>query len=49
VFAYDDDNLVEETNATGAVVARYEQTQTSMSNQMGFMTIEESDTHPSLV
>ncbi len=27
VFAYDGDNLVEETNATGAVVARYEQTQ----------------------
>ena len=49
VYAYDGDNLVEETNATGAVVPRYEQTQTSMSNQMGFMTIEESDTHPSLV
>jgi RHS repeat-associated protein len=27
VFAYDGDNLVEETNATGAVVARYSQTQ----------------------
>jgi RHS repeat-associated protein len=27
VFAYDGDNLVEETNAAGAVVARYEQTQ----------------------
>jgi len=27
VFAYDGDNLVEETNATGSVVARYEQTQ----------------------
>jgi RHS repeat-associated protein len=25
VFAYDGDNLIEETNATGAVVARYEQ------------------------
>src|SRR5437899_8257916 len=27
VFAYDGDNLVEETNASGAVVARYEGTQ----------------------
>ena len=27
VYAYDDDNLVEETNAAGAVVARYSQTQ----------------------
>jgi RHS repeat-associated protein len=27
VFAYDGDNLIEETNAAGAVVARYEQTQ----------------------
>jgi hypothetical protein len=27
VYAYDGDNLVEETNATGAVVARYEDTQ----------------------
>jgi RHS repeat-associated protein len=27
VYAYDGDNLVEETNATGAVVARYSQTQ----------------------
>ncbi len=27
VYAYDGDNLVEEANATGAVVARYEQTQ----------------------
>ena len=27
VYAYDGDNLVEETNATGGVVARYEQTQ----------------------
>jgi YD repeat-containing protein len=27
VFAYDDDNLVEETNSSGTVVARYEQTQ----------------------
>jgi hypothetical protein len=27
VFAYDGDNLVEETNSTGAVVARYSQTQ----------------------
>jgi RHS repeat-associated protein len=27
VYAYDGDNLVEETNATGTVVARYEQTQ----------------------
>jgi RHS repeat-associated protein len=27
VFAYDGDNLVEETNAAGAVVARYEDTQ----------------------
>ena len=27
VFAYDGDNLAEETNSTGAVVARYEQTQ----------------------
>jgi RHS repeat-associated protein len=27
VFAYDGDNMVEETNATGAVVSRYEQTQ----------------------
>jgi hypothetical protein len=27
VYAYDGDNLVEETNAAGAVVARYEQTQ----------------------
>ena len=27
VFAYDGDNLVEETNAAGAVVARYSQTQ----------------------
>src|SRR5438128_1145971 len=26
VFAYDGDNLVEETNSAGAVVARYEQT-----------------------
>ena len=25
IYAYDGDNLVEETNATGAVVARYEQ------------------------
>ena len=28
VFAYDGDNLIEETNAAGAVVARYSQTQT---------------------
>jgi hypothetical protein len=27
VFAYDGDNLVEETDAAGAVVARYSQTQ----------------------
>ena len=27
VYAYDGDNLIEETNATGGVVARYEQTQ----------------------
>src|SRR5271156_5963261 len=27
VYAYDGDNLIEETNSTGAVVARYEQTQ----------------------
>jgi hypothetical protein len=27
VFAYDGDNLVQETNAAGAVVARYERTQ----------------------
>ncbi len=27
IYAYDGDNLVEETNATGAVVARYSQTQ----------------------
>jgi YD repeat-containing protein len=27
VYAYDGDNLVEETNATGSVVARYSQTQ----------------------
>jgi hypothetical protein len=27
VFAYDGDNLVEETNSSGAVVARYEDTQ----------------------
>lgn len=27
VYAYDGDNLVEETNATGAMVARYSQTQ----------------------
>src|SRR5882762_6445685 len=27
IFAYDGDNLVEETNASGAAVARYEQTQ----------------------
>lgn len=25
VFAYDDDNLIEETNSSGAVVARYSQ------------------------
>jgi hypothetical protein len=27
VFAYDGDNLIEETNSSGTVVARYEQTQ----------------------
>jgi hypothetical protein len=27
IFAYDGDNLIEETNSTGAVVARYEDTQ----------------------
>jgi hypothetical protein len=27
VYAYDGDNLIEETNASGGVVARYEQTQ----------------------
>src|SRR5580693_7360626 len=27
IFAYDGDNLVEETNAVGAIVARYEDTQ----------------------
>jgi len=27
VFAYDGDNLIEETNSSGAVVARYSQTQ----------------------
>jgi hypothetical protein len=27
VYAYDGDNLMEETSSTGAVVARYEQTQ----------------------
>jgi len=27
IFAYDGDNLIEETNSSGAVVARYEQTQ----------------------
>jgi len=27
IFAYDSDNLIEETNASGAVVARYAQTQ----------------------
>jgi RHS repeat-associated protein len=27
IYAYDGDNLIEETNATGSVVARYEQTQ----------------------
>jgi len=27
VFAYDGDNLIEETNSSGAVVARYEDTQ----------------------
>jgi hypothetical protein len=27
VFAYDGDNLIEETNASGGVVARYSQTQ----------------------
>jgi RHS repeat-associated protein len=27
VYAYDGDNLIEETNATGGIVARYEQTQ----------------------
>src|SRR6266852_8542290 len=27
IFAYDGDNLVEETNTSGAVVARYSQTQ----------------------
>jgi len=27
IYAYDGDNLIEETNATGGVVARYEQTQ----------------------
>jgi hypothetical protein len=27
IFAYDGDNLIEETNATGGVVARYEDTQ----------------------
>src|SRR2546425_11091544 len=27
IYAYDGDNLVEETNAAGAAVARYEQTQ----------------------
>src|ERR1700739_97101 len=27
IYAYDGDNLVEETNSTGGVVARYEQTQ----------------------
>ena len=27
IFAYDGDNLVEETNSSGAVVARYEDTQ----------------------
>jgi uncharacterized protein RhaS with RHS repeats len=29
IFAYDGDNLIEETNSSGAVVARYEQTQES--------------------
>src|SRR5713226_7025076 len=27
IFAYDGDNLIEETNSSGAVVARYSQTQ----------------------
>ena len=27
IYAYDGDNLIEETNATGGVVARYEDTQ----------------------
>ena len=27
VYGYDGDNLIEETNSTGTVVARYEQTQ----------------------
>jgi hypothetical protein len=27
IYAYDSDNLIEETNSSGAVVARYEDTQ----------------------
>lgn len=46
VFAYDGDNLVEETNSSGTAVARYEYTRTSMSRWLCFEAAQRAITTP---